>query len=133
MMFGENYYVNLVVDLIVGNPARDLPREFRNPIIDEEAIQDFAITLREHYPNDVQRGIWAPMNLRRVIDSLLDESNPIVKSTIFGNHFFSESERQIILNKCAATACKKLQRCIGARSKVCYKVMPNGRVGYRLE
>ena len=129
----ESYYLNLIVDLIVGDSYPDLPRQFQDPIIDEDEIQNFAMTLREHYPNDVQRSLWTPMNLRRVIDSLLDESNPIVKSTVFGNRFYSESDRQVILNRCAATACKKLQRCIGSRFKVCYKIMPNGRVGYRLE
>ena len=133
MMPDEDYYLNLIVDLIVGDPYPDLPREFRDPIVDENDILDFAMTLREHYPNDVQRGFWTPMGLRRVIDSLLDESDPIVKSMVFHNRFCSESDRQIILNRCAVIVCKKLQRYIGFCFKVCYKVMPNGRVGYRLE
>ena len=98
MMPDENYYLNLIVDLIVGDPYPDLPSEFRDSIIDEDDIQNFAMTLQEHYPNDVQRSLWAPMNLRRVIDSLLDESDPIVKSMVFDNRFYSESDQQIILN-----------------------------------
>ena len=132
-MYDENYYINLVVDMIMGDPFQDLPRELFEPMVDEDVLQDYALTLRRNYPNDVQQGRWISMDLRRGIDMILDEDNPMVNDVVFGEHFFSESERQEILNRCAAAVCKKLQRCIGADLKVCYKVMPNGRVGYRLE
>lgn len=132
-MSDQNNYLNLVVELVVGESYPDLPREFQDPMIDEEMLQDFALTLRRDYPNAVQRSIWASMNLRKAIDMVLDESGSIVKHTVFGDHFFSESERQEILNQCAEIARKKLQRYIGVQLKVCYKVMQNGRVGYRLE
>ena len=132
-MYDQNYYINLVVDLIVGDSYADLPRELRDPMIDEEMLQDFALTLRRNYPNAVQRGIWAAMNLRQGIDMFLDESDPTVKYLVFGDRLFSESERQVILERCAEIVRKKLQRYIGSQLRVCYKVMPNGRVGYRLE
>lgn len=133
-MHDQNYYLNLVVDLIVGDPYPDLPRELQNPMIDEEMLQDFALTIRRDYPNAVQRGIWTAMNLRKGIDMILDESDPIVKHSVFHDRFFSEPERQEILRRCAEIVRKKLQRYnIVSPLKVCCKVMQNGRVGYRLE
>lgn len=132
-MHARDYYLNLVVDLLVGEPCWELPRELRGPMIDEEMLQDFALTIREQYPDAVRRSTWTSMNIRKGIDLILDESDPIVQYTVFDDRFFSESERQEILNQCAKIVCKKLQRYIGPRPKVCYKVMPNGRVGYRLE
>lgn len=125
-MFDQNYYLSLVVDMIVGDSHTD-------PMIDEEMLQDFALTLRRDYPNAVQRGIWASMNLRQGIDMVLDESDPTVKRLVFGDRLFSESERQEILKRCAEIVRKKLQRYIGFQLRVCYKIMQNGRVGYRLE
>lgn len=132
-MYDQNYYLNLAADLIVGDSYPDLPRELQEPMINEEMLQDFALVLRRDYPNAVQRSTWTAMNLRQAIDTLLDESDPIVRHAVFDDRFFNESERQEILNRCAETARKKLQRYIGAYPKVCYKVMQNGRVGYRLE
>lgn len=133
IMQDKNYYLNLVVDLIIGDSYPDLPRGFQDPIIDKEMLQDFAVTLCGQYPNAVQQRFWTPMNLRKVIDSILDESDPIVKRLVFGDCFFSESDRQKILEQCTEIIRKRLQRCIGPHLKVCYKIMPNGRVGYRLE
>lgn len=125
-MFDQDYYLRLVVDLIVGDSDTD-------PMIDEEMLQDFALTLSRDYPNAVQRGIWASMNLRKGIDMVLDKSDPIVKHAVFGDRHFSESERQEILERCAEIVRTKLQRYIHSPLRVCYKVMQNGRVGYRLE
>lgn len=132
-MYDQDYYVNLVVDLIVGDPYPDLPRELRDPLVDEEMLEDLALTLRRDYPNAVRQGIWTGINLRKSIDIFLDGSGPVVEHTVFGDHFFSEEERQEILNQCAQIIRKKLQRYIRRPLRVCYKVMPNGRVGYRLE
>lgn len=142
-MYDQNdYYLNMAVSLIAGDPDPTLPREFRDAMIDEEMLQDFALTLRNGYPNFVNRGIWSSMNLRGGIDMFLDESDPTVKHLVFGDRFFSESEREEILERCAALIRDRLQRYVNAQLrncgtnlplKVCYKVMPNGRVGYRLE
>lgn len=132
-MYDRNYYINLAVDMIVGDSSLDLPYELQESLIDEKMLQDFALVISRNYPKFVQQGSWTPMNLRKGVDMLLDESYPIVKDSVFHNRFFDESERQEILNQCAEIVCKKLQRYISAPHKVCYKVMPNGRVGYRLE
>lgn len=130
-MYDTNYYIDLAVDLFAGAPRRDLPNGFQEAMVDEEMLRDFALTLSEQYPAAVQQSIWAPMNLRKSLDYFLDMCNPIVKRTVFGDHYFSDTERTEIVKQSAEVICRRLQkRC---RFTVCYKVFPNGRVGYRLQ
>lgn len=102
-------------------------------MVNDEMLQDFALTLHRDYPHAVQRGVWTSMNLRKGIDMIVDESDSFVKEFVFHDRFFDEAERQEILSRCAKIVREKLQNYTSSPLRVCYKVMPNGRVGYRLE
>lgn len=130
-MYNANYYIDLAVDLFAGPSRYDLPIDYREIIITDEMIRDFALTLSEEYPAAIQQNTWISMNLRKVLDHFLDECDPIVKSMVFGNYSFSDAERMIIVERSAKVICKRLQqRC---HHTVCYKTFPNGRAGYRLK
>lgn len=130
-MYDANYYIDLAVDLFAGFPHHDLPVGYNESMINDEMIRDFAITLTERYPSDVQQNMWTSMDLRKNLDYFLDECEPIVKHLVFGDRSFSESERTVIVEHSAKVICKRLQR--HCRLTVHYKTFPNGRAGYRLE
>lgn len=121
----------IVADRIVGDGTADLPEDAMH--YEEEHIRCIAADLQANYPQDARNDIWCVLDLRRTVDHYIDDETPLVKEVVYGNHFFSEAERQKIVALCAERFRKRIQKLVKYPRTVRYKIMPNGKLGLRLE
>lgn len=133
----EPDYMTAVVDAIVGvvdlndDPALN---ELYEGTLTEMMVNEMIWSLKEDDYRCVNSNTWLSFfNLRDEVDYVIDNSDNYIKRIVFNNHYYNESERKEIVDRCALAICRRLQQRIGRSYKVCYKVMQNGRVGFRLE
>ena len=139
----KEYQLNAIVDRIIGEESDTFEygkvKFDYNAIIDEDAIEELSRQLKALYPELVNNNRWFPLkfyvdddtgdSLRDIVDEIIDDNNLM---QIIGNYFYSESDRQEILHRCAEVIKKRLRKYAG-RYRIQYKVFENGNVGFRYE
>lgn len=139
----KEYQLNVIVDRIIGEESDTFEygkvKFDYNAIIDEDAIEELSRQLKALYPELVNNNRWLPLkfyvddntgdSLRDIVDEIINDNNLM---QIIGNYFYSESDRQEILHRCAEVIKKRLRKYAG-RYRIQYKVFENGNVGFRYE
>ena len=140
--------LNMIVDAIVGDVgdtftydgvnSKELEFEYES-IITEELMKEYAAFLKESYPSNLDRGLWSPfrltsdygtkLSMRKIIDQEIDTGTWMGKD---GPYFYSESERQVIMRRCAERIKQRLKKYAG-RKIINYKIFSNGELGFRYE
>ena len=130
-MYGREFYLELVADLIiVTDTCQDyLPQE---SIMEDADLEAMVAELEYRYPQDVETNTWMGLEIRKVVDSLIESENPYIRDFL-DNYSFAESDRMEIVERVAKRIYERLRPHVGMQYRICYKVMQNGRVGFRLE
>jgi hypothetical protein len=139
----KEYQLNVIVDRIIGEECDTFKygktKFSYNAIIDEDTIEELSKQLEDMYPEYVNKKLWFPLtfyvddytrgSLRYIVDEIVDDDNLM---RIIGNYFYSGSDRQEIVHRCAEVIKKRLRKYAG-RYRIQYKVFENGNVGFRYE
>lgn len=131
-MYGREFHVTLVADLIIATDDTYpdyLPQE---SILEDSDLWALASELEHRYPQDVKSHTWMALGIKETVDSLIESDNPYMRDFL-SNYSFTESDRMEIVERVAKRICEKLRPHVDLQYQIRYKVMPNGRVGFRLE
>ena len=132
-MYGRDFYLELVADRIIpvdADPA--YPLELQEGLYDTFWVQELASMLESNWPHDYEAGTWYGPNIGRLVDSVIDSEDPYARDW-FDTYDFTPQDRAEIVERVARRICEKLKPYLGSRYQIRYKVMQNGRVGFRLE
>lgn len=148
----EELKLDLVVDAIVGSENDQFKYSSKEGVeevtIDDEQsltrewmIEMLADRLKQGYPESVQKKQWFPIrfgtesgrpaSMRRTVYIMIDE-NPSRWMGRDGPFFYSESDRQRIVQRCAKGIAERLKK-YEKTHKIQYKILDNGEVGFRYE